>query len=479
MAFYKIISAAFVIILITIFGTFFIQSRPNYKVTQCPLSFGENQKNIECGILSVLQDDYNVFGQRLAIPIIIVKAKTPKENLAPVIYIHGGPGGGVLEDLPKKLNSPMGKELIAQDQDWIFFDQRGTGLSFPKLDCGNIALNDAGPQSMEVVGNLQNCAEKLKTGGIKFENYNSQYVIKDIKSLNSVLGIRKFNLYGNSYGTRIAMRAADEKLTGLQAILLDSPWPPEASWTAYGPKWVSEAVKLVLENCEIQEKCANQHRGLQTRFYNFMNEIVQNPITKNANSYDAKLISQYLMDGLYDGEMVAKMPNDLENIINGDYSKLDEYKKNNGANYDEAHHIAFLCNEELPFEDPKISLENSKDDPIAMAVAQTMVLYFKTCSSFNNAKPKIVENSAVKSDIPALFMAAGIDPGCPASLSINAVKDFSKGQILIMPFSTHQLAVNSECARNVARKFLTSPNEKLDLSCAKSEKEKIDFYDAE
>ena len=90
-----------------------------------------------------------------------------------------------------------------------------------------------------------------------------------------------------------------------------------------------------------------------------------------------------------------------------------------------------------------------------------------------------VENSAVKSDIPALFMAAGIDPGCPASLSINAVKDFSKGQILIMPFSTHQLAVNSECARNVARKFLTSPNEKLDLSCAKSEKEKIDFYDAE
>ena len=103
-----------------------------------------------------MQSEYNVFGQRLAISIIIVKAKTPKENLAPVIYIHGGPGGGVLEDLPKKLNSPMGKELIAQDQDWIFFDQRGTGLSFPKLDCGNIALNDAGPQSMEVVGNLQN-----------------------------------------------------------------------------------------------------------------------------------------------------------------------------------------------------------------------------------------------------------------------------------------------------------------------------------
>lgn len=479
MALYKIISAAFVVILITIFGTFFIQSRPNYKAAQCPLSFGENQKNIECGILSVLQDDYNVFGQKLAIPIIIVKSETPRENLAPVIYIHGGPGGGVIEDLPEKLNSPMGKELIGQDQDWIFFDQRGTGFSFPRLDCGNIALNDAGPQSLEVVGILQNCAEKLKNGGIRFENYNSQNVINDIKSLKNVLGIKKFNLYGNSYGTRIAMRAADEKLEGLQAILLDSPWPPEASWTAYGPKWVSDAVKLVLENCESQEKCANQHKGLQARFYNFMNEIVQNPIIKNANSYDVKLISQYLMDGLYDGEMVAKMPNDLEAIINGNYSKLDKYKSNNGANYDEAHHIAFLCNEELPFEDPSISIENSKNDPIAMAVAQTMVLYFKTCLSYNKAKPKIEENRAVKSDIPALFMSAGIDPGCPASLSISAVKGFSKGQILIMPFSTHQLAVNSECARKVARKFLTSPNEKLDLSCAQSETLKIDFYDTE
>ncbi len=470
---YKIILSIFAIILIAI-SVIFI-SHPNYKETQCPLDFGENNKRIKCGILNVLQDGKNIFGNRLSIPVIIVKAKTPIKDLAPVIYIHGGPGGGVVEDLPQKLNSPMGYELIAQDQDWIFFDQRGTGLSFPKLDCGNIALNDAGPQSIEVVANLQSCADKLRSGGVRFENFNSQKVIEDIKPLTKLLGIAKFNLYGNSYGTRIAMRAADEKLNGLQSILLDSPWPPEASWTAYGPQWVSDAIKLVLQNCEIQTKCAMQHKNLQTRFYNFMGEIIKKPIEKNGKIYDAKLISQFLMDGLYDNEMVSDMPKDLEKIINNDFSVLDEYRENSGANYDEAHHIAFLCNEELPFEDPQTSLQNSKNDPIAMAVAQTMVLYFKTCPSFVKAKPNFVENLSVKTNIPALFMAAGIDPGCPASLSQASIKGFSKGQIILMPFSTHQLATNSECARKLARKFLQSPNEKLDLSCTKTEKEKIEF----
>ena len=48
-----------------------------------------------------------------------------------MIYLHGGPGGAAIQCLPRILKSPIGRELVAQDQDWIFFDQRGSKLAVP------------------------------------------------------------------------------------------------------------------------------------------------------------------------------------------------------------------------------------------------------------------------------------------------------------------------------------------------------------
>ncbi|UPT64791.1 MAG: alpha/beta hydrolase [Hyphomonadaceae bacterium JAD_PAG50586_4] len=74
-----------------------------------------------------------------------------------------------------------------------------------------------------------------------------------------------------------------------------------------------------------------------------------------------------------------------------------------------------------------------------------------------------------------LFLAAGIDAGCPAELSEAAVQGYAHGQLAIAPYTTHQVARNSACARQLARAFLRDPLGRLDISCMAAEATPVRF----
>lgn len=435
----------------------------------CESELEQTGRTVECMTLTVPENWSEPAGRAIFLEVAIVRAAAPQEGLPPVIYLHGGPGGGVLDDLAGALGSPLGGELIAQDQDWVFFDQRGTGRSAPLLDCGEIALNDAGPASDEVVAQLVTCGRELSATGVDFSQYQSRSVASDVQAIRAALGLDRFDLYGLSYGTRVAAAVLTHAPDGLRAIVYDSPWPPEAKWTEPGPLWVSREVRELLRACAGDPAC----RGYGNLEHQ-LDALAQGWLD-GADVSHASALALFLMDSVYDGDMVRALPRTVASLAHGDLSALAPYAAASDAGYADALHMAVMCNEELPFEGAAAVRANAAGDPIAEAVGLTMSNYFAACEGFFQASPSSIEQQPILSDIPVLFLAAGIDAGCPAELSEAAVQGYAHGQLAIAPYTTHQVARNSACARQLARAFLREPLRRLDISCMAAEATPVRF----
>ncbi len=152
----------------------------------------------------------------------IVKASAPKSGAVPLVYLHGGPGGGLVEGVGRLLRGVNGRELVAVDQDWIFFDQRGGGVAQPLLDCGTRGPQRRWPTERRAGPNRRSPAlSALKEMGVDLSRYNAEEVVKDIQDLRKTLGLKQIELMGVSYSTRTLLAVVKHDQTGVRAVVLD------------------------------------------------------------------------------------------------------------------------------------------------------------------------------------------------------------------------------------------------------------------
>lgn len=435
-----------------------------------PLYLGLKQK-VECGTMVVEETRGANNGRTVELPVVIVRASAADKKPDPVIFLHGGPGGGLVDGVPFRLR----KGGFSEDRDWIFFDQRGTGKSNPSFDCGEAPLSDAGITSDEGVKILSDCMAGWQAKGYDLTQYNSATIAKDIRDLRTALGIKTYNLYGGSYGTRVAMAVMQHDPADLRAVVLSSTWPPSANATAPLPGLVSREVRQVLGYCAKDATCNGKYPDLEKRFDAFMAHWLTNPLTQNGKTYTAEEMGAFLLDEIYSDHGARSLPTTIDTVMQGHYDRMDDFIKTQ-AGYTEGQFFTTLCNEEFPFEDVN-AVKDDPNDPIATAVAHDTRRFFAVCKAFNPGTPDPVENQTLTSDIPTLLLSSDIDAGCPAELSDEAVKTLSHGRNYVFPNRMHTQQ-GSDCQKAMVRQFLETADPNVDTTCLKTDRPAFPFiYD--
>lgn len=444
-----------------------------YHKQTCSALYAGLKQTIECGTMVVEETRGAKNGRLVELPVVIVRATAANKKSDPVIFLHGGPGGGVVDSMAARLSrSPS---VITDDRDWIFFDQRGSGKSNPSLDCGQAPLSDAGVTSDVGVAELQACMKKWQATGADLTQYNSAVIAKDIHDLRAALGITTYNLYGGSYGTRVAMAVMQHDPADLRAVVLNSTWPPEANATKPLPGLVSREVRQVLGYCAKDAVCNAKYPDLEKRFDGRMTDWLAAPtIAKDGTTYTADEMGAFLLDAIYSDNGARKLPSTIDTVLQGDYSALGDFVKVQ-AGYTEGQFFTTLCNEEFSFEDVKAVTDDQGGDPIATAVARDTRRFFPVCQAFNHGTPDPVENQTLVSDIPVLMMSADIDAGCPAELSEVSVKSLSHGKNYFFPNRTHTIAGGSQCAHDLVVQFLDKADPNVDASCIETDRPSFPF----
>ena len=447
-------------------------SLPRFDDTPCIGDFSALPNEVRCGTLVVPEARGVKTGRRVAIPVVVVRGVGETRKPDPVIDLHGGPGGGTVEGLADSLSRHP--ESVADGRDWIFFDQRGTGLSVPTLGCGHVGVSDAGLTDDVAVEAIRACGLRHQAAGVDLGQYNIGAIVQDMADLRRVLGIGEYNLMGGSYGSRVAMGVMQRDTRGLRAVVLDSIWPPEASWTEPLPTLVSRETRKVLAMCARDERCGARHPDLEARFDVLLTDWLVRPRQSGDRSYTADEVASFLLEALYDRDGTRRLPDSIARWLGDDYSELDAFLQGQSG-YVEGLFFANLCKEEFPFESPAAVEGTGGSDPIAEATARTVKRVFAACTGFAVGKPDPIDNQPVVSDVPTLILNGEIDAGCPVELAEAAVQRLENGQLAVFPNTTHGVHWQSQCAKEIVSRFLDAPRERIDTSCIAVEHATFEF----
>lgn len=138
-----------------------------------------------------------------------------------LVAIEGGPGYPTTESREDFL------ALIAPmrgDHDVLLMDSRGTGLS-GAIDCEPLQHADA-----LTAQDIGRCGREL---GERGRLYSTAQAADDLAALIDALGVRRIDLYGDSYGTYAAQVFARRHPERLRTLVLDGAYPldgPDYPW---------------------------------------------------------------------------------------------------------------------------------------------------------------------------------------------------------------------------------------------------------
>lgn len=306
---------------------------PKFDVSDCPYFIrklaDDSAAEIRCGHLTVLEDRNDIESSRpIEVFVVRIAAREPAGN-APLIFLAGGPGSAVAWSVPLILESPL-----HQQYEIIALDQRGAGLSRPSLNCYE---RDDQTISSDVIW-LRDCYRRLIGDGIALRSYNSANSARDIHDLLVALEISEANIYGLSYGSRIALTLARDLPQRVRSLILDGVLPLQVNrWDTLAVTG-NQAFDRIFAACAAASACERAYPNLAEKFYQVIRNLNRAPVEIHREDVDYPVLTNgddFAYDifyRLYEKGSISYLPALIDAYFTGDfgYDPEEEARKRKG-----------------------------------------------------------------------------------------------------------------------------------------------------
>src|SRR5882724_3902349 len=465
---------------------------PRFEKADCWFTVPKG-KAATCGHLIVLEDRAKPEGRRVSLPIVVIKASGGNRLADPVLFLSGGPGQGVGLGKDEMKNWwDYGKYWSwMKNRDLILFEQRGTGLSEPSLNCPEV--DDRGVELMQVMQDeervraiyaesLDKCRTRLTGAGIDLARYGTRDTATDIAELRQVLGLKQYNLAGVSYGTRLALTTMHDHPEGIRSVILDSVYPPEVRAYESRQAGVEAAFKKLFDACRVTAYCRVNYPELERSLFKTIAwlDIRPLPVTvpdpRDGTPIKVRVTGQTLIEmarySLAFGDARYTLPAFLNAVSLVDPSVLEPVMSHliesslglGLGEFSEGKYFAVECNEEIPFNDPeRVRQDSAQHRRFAGFAYQLEDL--PNCDSWRSGPLDESLKAPIASDIPTLVLSGELDPITPTEFAETAVSRLKNGQLVHVVGSGHSLLTTSRCAIDVAGAFLKKPMAALKSEC--------------
>jgi pimeloyl-ACP methyl ester carboxylesterase len=441
----------------------FPASSTEFNAGACPFDTpGGNE--IDCGFLTVPEDRTQSDSPSIRLAVAIVRAPGGT-SAAPIIYLAGGPGGSAIDDFAA---DPEGWEYpFTQNRDLILLDQRGTGYSQPTLDCPefNTADDDENPDEL--------CYDRLLNDGIDLDAYNTRENAADVAALREALDIFEWDLLGISYGTRLALAVMRYYPAGVRAVVLDSPFPPNADTPVDEIYSFTDALTELFADCARDAYCSDEYPDLEAVFLETVATLNEDD---TAEIYGDDLVFA-LSSAFSDTSLVPLLPFVIYEVAYGNYDALDEisegerysrqdYQDDTDRSDSEGMYNSVICHDEYALGDyERVETAVLGTIPVELEGALLQSTYDLTllCEFWNPMDA--VDNTAVNSTIPTLILVGQYDVATPPRWATLTARTLSQSYLFEFPGAGHSLLSSVECAITITDDFLNNPEQAPNGRC--------------
>lgn len=451
---------------------------------------GPAEGAVECGWLEVPGDRSDPSGETLRLHVAVFESSNPNKAPDPVVFLQGGPGGDTLELLPLVFEDRFA-HLLA-DRDVIFFDQRGTGYSEPSLACPElreltfeyIEREDVPADEFLAIQleSIAECRDRLLDEGVDLDVYTSANNAADLADLRVALGIEEWNLYGISYGTRLALTAVRDHPEGIRSVVLDSVYPPDVDLIADAPANLDRSLRQLFDGCDADPACSAAYPDLETLFYQLLQDLDAQPVRAAVTDvftgevyeavFDGAALGSIVFQSLYSADAIEVLPLMLDNIASGETYELSILTSSflaNGEFVSVGMQFSVQCHEEAVFTSPELvtsaSAEYPRLEPILAAATNLGPSFFDVCGLWGAGQASPLENEPVGSAVPTLVLAGEYDPITPPAWGLRAAETLEDATFVEFSGLGHGPTADAPCPQEVLRAFLNAPAEPVPTAC--------------
>ena len=376
-------------------GSLSEESKSGLNSAECPFAQPDGY-DITCGYLTAPENRTLPDSPDIELAYAIVYAAVD-EDRPPIIYLSGGPGGSAIDDFvsdPESWQYPF-----TRARDLILIDQRGTGYSWPSLDCPELAEEvDFDDENPEVV-----CHERLIAEGIDLTGYNTAENAADVAALREELGIDSWDLLGISYGTRLALNIMRDHPQGVRSVVLDSVFPPNADTPVEEALSPLRSLQLLFSDCANDAYCDDRYPDLETVFLDTVMALNESPEDGVFGDDFAFAVS----NALNDTALIPLLPYVIYAIADGNIGALDEISSDDSASDrrrfqaeedrsdSEGMYNSVICHDEYIFgsyETAEAKLLAEAPQAIEAILLQPVADLFQVCSYWGAGEAGPVEN---------------------------------------------------------------------------------------
>ena len=385
----------------------------------------------ECGELSVPENRAQPKGRQIRLFVARVPAISRQHRPDPLLLLAGGPGLGASDFYP---NVAGAFARIHRDRDILLVDQRGTGRSNP-LSCAfdDNSMWEAG--EAEITRAMAACQQQLAQH-TDLRQFTTSVAVADLEAVRQALGYERINLYGSSYGTRVAQHYARRYPQHARALILDGVVPPQQALGPSTPLDAEQALRQILARCRADARCHAQFGDPLLDYQALREQLLKKPasVTLPDPRSGKPLTLQFthaafataLRLASYSADQAALLPLALHLAHKeGNFLPLASQFLMATTTYGEllayGMHNSVVCAEDVPFFGT--ALDRPALEATFLGTAQVDAL-LRICQQWPRGTVDADLHAPLRSDVPALLLSGTADPVTPARDGALAAQGF-------------------------------------------------------
>lgn len=450
-----------------------VASAERLELHDCRISAGPGASSIEarCGTLTRPLDPSGTEPGEIALRVAVVPALNLTPEPDPLLPIAGGPGQGSVDFYTAYA---WAFETVRKNRDILLIDQRGSGES-STLNCAfDEDLIDGEFSTEQTIEYTRECLQQLPYDPRFF---TTSVAVQDIEAVREALAYPVLNLYGVSYGSRVAQHFARRYPKSTRTIVIDGVVPPQLS---LGPEIATESQKAVdniLSRCADDEACNERFPNIAATFARVVAELKSAPVSiqvpdpstgrPKAVDFGRSELAAAVRLLAYHPNSMALIPLLINEAGQGNYVPLGSQFMMTMISMRDAlslgMHNAIVCTEDVPFYDPDnidyTGLEASYMGALQLDALQAI------CSVWPAGPIDADFKTPLATDIPVLLLSGDADPITPPRYADMAAVDLENATHLIGKHQGHGQVGVGCTPRLIARFIETADPLALDASC--------------
>ncbi|MEJ2256099.1 MAG: alpha/beta hydrolase [Woeseiaceae bacterium] len=445
------------------------------ELEDCRISVGPGQPGTKarCGTLLRPENPDDPASGEIGIRVAVVPALNLSPAPDPFVPIAGGPGQGTVEFYMQVRNALEG---VRRNRDILLVDQRGTGES-ARMDCpidDDALLFETEFSLEDTLDYMQDCLEELPHDPRYF---TTSVAVTDLDAVRQALGYTELNLYGVSYGSRVAQHFARRYPEATRTVVIDGVVPPQI---ALGPEIATEsqaAVDNILARCAADERCSEEFPDIEASFAKLVADLREAPVDVTVPHPNTGRLQEVTFGSgqfagavrllAYNPNTIALLPLFIHEAAEGNFVPFAAQFMLTALSMRDTlaigMHNSVMCTEDMPFLDP------TTIDHEAIAASYMGSFQLETLEAMCSIWPAGPIDPEFKvplaTDIPFLLLSGDADPITPPRYAELAAVELGNATHLVGKHQGHgQIIVG--CTGRIVADFVESADPAgLDTEC--------------